>query len=189
MSRRGSTRRALATALVAGLLGASAPATVGAVTYPSDARNLVAAAGDGFVILAWDPPLDDGGAPITSYLISNLLQGVVIYQGEIFPTGTRVTLDEDDYVLNTMDNLSFTLGACNTFGCAVHPRVLERAPTLQLEADLEEEGDRRIHVGDDDPDVVDPQHGHCGSLSSRASEPSSRPPRTPRGRRRRGSTA
>ena len=38
-------------------------------TVPSAPRNLVARAGDGYVVLTWEAPADDGGSPITEYRI------------------------------------------------------------------------------------------------------------------------
>ena len=38
-----------------------------APTRPSASRNLTAVGGDGEVVLSWDPPPSDGGAPITDY--------------------------------------------------------------------------------------------------------------------------
>src|SRR5437879_12672984 len=38
-------------------------------TLPSAPQNLQAVAGDGQVTLTWDPPSDDGGAPILLYTI------------------------------------------------------------------------------------------------------------------------
>jgi len=38
-------------------------------TVPSAPRNLVARAGDGYVNLSWEVPVDDGGSPITGYWI------------------------------------------------------------------------------------------------------------------------
>jgi len=39
------------------------------LSVPSAPRNLVARAGDGYVVLTWEVPLDDGGLPITGYKI------------------------------------------------------------------------------------------------------------------------
>ncbi|RLF72932.1 MAG: hypothetical protein DRN55_05090, partial [Thermoplasmata archaeon] len=36
---------------------------------PSAPRNLVASGGDGYVVLTWEAPADDGGSPITGYKI------------------------------------------------------------------------------------------------------------------------
>ena len=41
----------------------------GEMRVPSEPRNLVAEAGDGYVRLTWEPPSDDGGSVITNYKI------------------------------------------------------------------------------------------------------------------------
>ncbi|RLF69769.1 MAG: hypothetical protein DRN55_09305, partial [Thermoplasmata archaeon] len=38
-------------------------------TVPSAPRNLIARAGEGYVVLTWEAPADDGGSPITGYKI------------------------------------------------------------------------------------------------------------------------
>ena len=43
--------------------------TLAPPSSPSAARNLVAANGDGQVVLRWQPPASDGGAPITNYTV------------------------------------------------------------------------------------------------------------------------
>ena len=116
MSRSGMGQRSLLAFGVALVVAAGAPAPSRAATAPVAITNLVAAGGDNVALLRWDP-IDDGGDPITEYLITNIVQGVVIYQGLVYPTGNQLTLGEADYVLNTME-LSFKLRACNAFGCA-----------------------------------------------------------------------
>lgn len=116
MTGIGLGRRALAAVVSAIVVAAGSPSESRAVTVPSPPLNLVAAAGDGFALLRWDPPLDDGGAPITGYGIGNYADGTLYFFGEVFPTANELRLDETLYVLNTLE-VAFTLRACNEAGC------------------------------------------------------------------------
>uniref|UniRef100_A0A7S1C9B6 Calmodulin n=2 Tax=Bicosoecida sp. CB-2014 TaxID=1486930 RepID=A0A7S1C9B6_9STRA len=60
--------------------------TTGAVSRPVKpaAPTLVEASG-GSLLVAWEPPIDDGGTPITSYTIGYRLQGTSTYTGIDFP--------------------------------------------------------------------------------------------------------
>lgn len=120
--------RAIAALLIGVVVWAGSPVPTRAATSPGPILNLVAAAGDGFVLLRWDGPVDDGGAPITEYVINNYVTGVLIYQGYVFPTGNELTLGESDYVLNTMQ-LTFVLWACNSVGCGASEMSNEVLPT------------------------------------------------------------
>ncbi len=47
------------------------------VTVPGVPQNLVATPGDATVTLAWDPPKNDGGAAIISYVVQQSIDGVI----------------------------------------------------------------------------------------------------------------
>ena len=62
---------------VGGTGPASAPsAPVIPFTVPAAPAEVTAAAGDGAVTLAWDPPADDGGRPVTGYVVTHYQEGV-----------------------------------------------------------------------------------------------------------------
>lgn len=137
MARSSNPRRPLAAFLIAGVLAAGFPAVSRAAEPPSGPTDLVAAAGDGFALLRWGP-LDDGGSPITSYVLNNYTGGVLYFSGEIFPTSNELVAGESLYVLNTLE-VSFQLLACNAVGCwgsefstPVTPQEGATAPQLEL---------------------------------------------------------
>lgn len=116
MARSGIRQRWLSAFVIAVVVAAGLPGTSRAATWPGPPTDLVAAAGDGFALIRWNPPADDGGSPITHYVINNYIQGVLIYSGYIYPVSNEIRLDEDEFVLNTMQ-LVFTLRACNAVDC------------------------------------------------------------------------
>ncbi|UCC93683.1 MAG: fibronectin type III domain-containing protein, partial [Thermoplasmata archaeon] len=65
---------------IGGLSPLTQPVAISAVLGPGPATNVSAVRGDGLVFLSWSPPVDDGGSPITGY---------IVYRGS-----TRVDLPE-----------------------------------------------------------------------------------------------
>jgi len=68
-------------AVGAGKMSAEASVTVVSIsTVPDAPRNLNAEAGNGTVLLTWDPPEDDGGTPIIGYkLYRGTSEGAVVF--------------------------------------------------------------------------------------------------------------
>ncbi|HRE00897.1 MAG TPA: fibronectin type III domain-containing protein, partial [Ilumatobacteraceae bacterium] len=90
-------------ALGTGAASASASATPGAV--PSLAQNLTATAGDEQVVLSWDAPLDDGGSPVTGYVVTTT-------GGSCAVSGLTATCTG----LTNGTEYSFTVAATNSTG-------------------------------------------------------------------------
>lgn len=47
-----------------------------AAVMPDPPRNVQAVPGDGWIDVYWDPPIDDGGAPIGRYLINGWIRAL-----------------------------------------------------------------------------------------------------------------
>jgi hypothetical protein len=116
MARSGMAHRWLSAFVIAIVVSAGSSGPSRAAELPGVPTDLVAAAGDGFAILRWNPPVDDGGSPITSYLLINYAEGVAYFSGEVFPVSNELTLGESLFVFNTLE-VVFTLRACNDAGC------------------------------------------------------------------------
>lgn len=139
MSRPGITRRLVSAFAIAILVATGTASPSRAFSPPSAPLDLTAAAGDGYALLRWNAPIDDGGSPITSYVLFNFSQGVLYFSGEVFPVGTELVADASLYVLNTLE-VTFQLQACNAAGCGaasassntVLPQEGATAPQLVL---------------------------------------------------------
>lgn len=155
-------RRGLTAVAIAVLVSGTTPAPSRAATEPGVPTELVAAAGDGFAILRWNVP-DDGGSPITSYVLLNYTGGVNYYAGEIFPTSNTTTLGESQFVLNTLP-VEFSLRACNAVDCSgdsvrsneVTPWEGALAPQLEYAAIEPAGGTVSTDTGDVEPSAANP---------------------------------
>ncbi len=73
---------------------ASKTATPAPRTKPGPPQNVTVQQGDGRLILSWDPPLDDGGHPITGYMAgADVYRGGEADENRKRTTGTSVTID------------------------------------------------------------------------------------------------
>lgn len=98
---------------------------------PSEPRNLKATAGDGFVDLTWEPPLEDGGSPVSNY---RLMRGQEPGKGAILRVlGPELTF-RDTGVANGQ-NYYYSVAAANrmaigppTTEVAARPWALPSAP-------------------------------------------------------------
>jgi fibronectin type 3 domain-containing protein len=79
---------------------------------PSAPRDLKALEGDGNVTLSWKPPLDDGGSPVTGYV---LIRGLIPGRGQVLKTlGTN--LSYKDTGLTNGVTYYYSLAAVNLIG-------------------------------------------------------------------------
>lgn len=58
-----------------------------AAVMPDPPRNVQAVPGNGWIDVYWDPPLDDGGAPIGSYYINGWIRRLNQSETQCDPTG------------------------------------------------------------------------------------------------------
>ena len=90
----------------------SAEVSATPVTVPSEPRNLQATAGDAVVMLTWQPPLDDGGAAVTSYRV---YRGFV--PGNVqFLQGLGAVLTHDDTAVQNGVTYYYEIRAVNVAG-------------------------------------------------------------------------
>lgn len=73
------------------MMGVGLPAAASAAVPPSAPREVTAAAGDETIIVAWLPPLDDGGAPILGYHFRFYAYGTLIYHSPLIAPATTAT--------------------------------------------------------------------------------------------------
>ncbi len=85
---------------------------IGGATVPQPPRNLSAAPGDRFVYLTWDPPCQDGGSPVSAYVVAS-------------SAGTRFRVTAAEFqemgyaVFSGLENghaINFTVAALNATG-------------------------------------------------------------------------
>jgi hypothetical protein len=96
----GLTNGAAYTFTVAGsnAVGGTGPASAPSApavpfTVPAAPAGVTAAAGDGAVTLAWDPPPDDGGRPVTGYVVTPYREGVPQAPRSFSAAATTYTVD------------------------------------------------------------------------------------------------
>ena len=85
----------------------SATPSEGPFTVPDAPTNVVAVAGNGSVTLSWEPPSNDGGSMITTYIVT--------YRDGTVSTGSRLIT----YVMTGLTNgesYTFTITASNSIG-------------------------------------------------------------------------
>ena len=106
------------------------------MTVPSPPRNLTAIAGDGFVLLTWDPPQDDGGTPIELYMIYRSNSSSTDFVNIINTTQTSYN---DTSVSNDQEYLYYVL-AVNTMGASSPSPHVNATPTSSDSSDGSEGG-------------------------------------------------
>src|SRR5205809_52156 len=79
---------------------------------PSAPRNLIASPGVGRVVLTWQAPVSDGGAPITSYAV----RSVISSGGETILTTVGEVLTYTDAILTNRNPYFYQVSAVNEFG-------------------------------------------------------------------------
>jgi len=121
-----SYRISAANAVGEGPVSDSVGATPFEFTTPSPPRNLKATAGNGWVILEWDPPSTDGGAPLSGY---NIYRGLTTNQ-EIYLTSVGMVGTYNDSGLAGGKQHFYKVTALNSKGEGSISQEVDATPSL-----------------------------------------------------------